>query len=82
MAAVLQMMVGTGLTFWLFQLSDNMAMRYSQRAEANANAHSEKLVQDFYNRMQVEQSREREQLHEWTERQISLRIDQAMRGRK
>ena len=51
-------------------------------AEANANAFSTQLVQDFYNRMQVEQSREREQLHEWTGRQISLRIDQAMRGKK
>lgn len=82
MTAVLQMMVCTGLTVWLFQHSDNMAMRYSQMAEANANAYSDKLVQDFYNRMQVEQSREREQTHEWVEKQISLRIDQAMRGRK
>lgn len=79
MAAVLQCVVSVGLSFWLFQHSDNMAMRYSQMAEANANAYSDKLVQDFYNRLQIERSQDREQLHEWTQRQISLRIDQAMR---
>ena len=89
LGALLQIAVGTGPTVYLFNHASDMALQYAQMAERNANAYTDiakhsvtKAVHDQYNRLQLEQSREREDMKNWVDRRIDLKVSQALRAIK
>lgn len=86
LGALLQIAVGTGLTVYLFNHTGDIALQYAQMAERNANAYTDmakqsmtKVIHDQYNRLQLEQSREREDMKNWVDRRIDLKVSQALR---
>ena len=74
LVAFIQVVVGAGLTVWLFNHNNDMALQYAQMAERNANTYTDGMVRDQYNRLQVERSQEREDLHKWVDHRISLQL--------
>jgi len=89
LGALLQIAVGTVLTVYLFNHASDMALQYAQMAERNANAYTDmakhsmtKVIHDQYNRLQLEQSREREDMKNWVDRRIDLKVSQALRAIK
>jgi hypothetical protein len=81
LGVLLQITVGTGLTVYLFNHTSDMALQYAQMAERNANTYTDEVVRDQYNRLQIERSQEREDMRQFLDRRIDLKIDQAMKGR-
>lgn len=69
--ALLAMLVG-----YLF---NHTALQYAQIAERNANQRTVELVQADYNQTQILLSQEREDIHEWVDKRIDLKIHQAMK---
>ncbi len=89
LGALLQIAVGTGLTVYLFNHASDMALQYAQMAERKANAYTDmakqsmtEVIHDQYNRLQLEQSREREDMKNWVDRRIDLKVSQALRAIK
>jgi hypothetical protein len=79
LGVLLQITVGTGLTVYLFNHTSDMALQYAQMAERNANTYTDEVVRDQYNRLQIERSQEREDMRQFLDRRIDLKIDQAMK---
>ncbi len=79
---VVQIAVATGLTFWLFNHDNDMALQYSQLAERNANAYTDEALRLRYNQLQLERSQERESLHAWIDKRIDLKLSQLPKERK
>lgn len=77
-AAIVQVVALGLLISYLFVHTDNMAKTYALLAERNANSYTTELVHDQYNRLQVEQSRERAQLHDWVDKRIDLKLSEAL----
>ncbi len=71
-----QIVIATGLTFWLFNHNNDMALQYAQMAERNANAYTDEALRLRYNQLQLERSQERESLHAWIDKRIDLKISQ------
>ena len=80
--ALLQIAVGTGLTVYLFNHTSDMALQYAQMAERSANTYADEVVRDQYNKLQLEQSQSREDMHAWVDRRIDLKVSQALKGIK
>ncbi|QXZ13019.1 hypothetical protein KVQ82_23520 [Pseudomonas sp. AO-1] len=78
LGALLQIAVGAGLTVYLFNHTSDMALQYAQMAERNANIYTDVTVRDQYNRLQREQSSEREDMKSWVDRRIYLKVSQAL----
>lgn len=78
LAAIAQVMILALLIGYLFVHTDNMAKTYALLAERNANSYTTELVRDQYNQLQVEQSRERAQLHNWVDKRIDLKLSEAL----
>lgn len=76
LGASLQIAVGCCLTAWLFNHNNDMALQYAQMAERNANAYADEVVHDQYNRLQIERSQEREDLHKYIDKRIDLKLSQ------
>lgn len=66
LAAIAQVMTLALLIGYLFVHTDNMA-------------NTTELVHDQYNRLQVERSQEREDMRQFVDRRIDLKISQAMK---
>jgi hypothetical protein len=79
---VVQIAVATGLTFWLFNHSNDMALQYAQMAERNANAYTDEQVMLHNNQLQLQFQAERSSLQEFVERRVNLRISQALKENK
>jgi hypothetical protein len=77
-AAIVQVVALGLLISYLFVHTDNAAQTYMVMAERNSNAYTNELVHDQYNVLQVEQSRERAQLHEWVDKRIDLKLSEAL----
>lgn len=77
LGAFFQVVIGAGLSIWLFNHNNDMALQYAAMSERNANAYTDEVVRDQYNRLQVERSQEREDLHTWVDRRIDLKLSQA-----
>lgn len=80
LGASLQIAVGCCLTAWLFNHNIDMALQNVQMAERNANAYTDEVVRDQYNRLQIERSQEREDLHQYIDKRIDLKLSQALKG--
>lgn len=78
LGAFIQVMVGAGLSVWLFNHNNDMALQYAQMAERNANTYTDEQVLQQYNRLQLEQSQSREDMHAWVDRRIDLKISQSI----
>ena len=52
------------------------------RANILSQSYTDTALRLQYNQLQVERSQERDQLHEWMDRRIDLKLNQAMRGIK
>ncbi|MBN3964314.1 hypothetical protein IMW75_03315 [Pseudomonas gregormendelii] len=74
--AFLQILVGSGLTFYLFDHTTDMALRYAQMAERNAESYTDAAIQLHYNRMQIQFSEERESMRAYVQKTIDLKISQ------
>ena len=79
LAAIAQVMILALLIGYLFVHTDNMARTYALSGERSAKSYTKELVHDQYNRLQLERSQEREDMRQFVERRISLRIDEAMK---
>ncbi|WP_064120824.1 hypothetical protein [Pseudomonas fluorescens] len=79
---VVQIAVATGLTVWLFNHNNDMALQYSQLAERNANAYTDEALRLRYNQLQLERSQERESLHTWIDKRIDLKLSQLPKEHK
>lgn len=75
--AVLALLIG-----YLFVHTDNMANTYALMAARNANAYTDDVVRDQYNRLQIERRDEREDIRAWVGRRIDLKVSQALKGIK
>lgn len=73
-AIVLALLLG-----YLFVYTDNMARIYALSGERSAKSYTKELVHDQYNRLQVERSQEREDMRQFVDRRIDLKISQAMK---
>jgi hypothetical protein len=82
LGALLQIEVGAGLTVYLFNHTSDMALQYAQMAERSANTYTDEVVRDQYNKLQLEQSQSREDMHAWVDRRIDLKVSQALKGIK
>lgn len=82
LGALAQIAVATGLTVWLFNHNNDMALQYAQMAERNANTYTEQVVRNQYNRLQLEQSQSREDMHTWVDRRIDLKLSQLPKEQK
>jgi len=77
LAAIAQVLILTFLVSYLFVHADNMAQVYAAIAERNSARYTDEVVRDQYNRLQLEQSQSREDLHAWIDRRIDLKINQS-----
>lgn len=82
LGTLLQIAVGASLTVYLFNHTSDTALQYAQMAERNANIYTDVIVRDQYNRLQREQSSEREDMKSWVDRRIDLKVSQALKGIK
>lgn len=80
--ALLQIAVGSFLTVYLFQHTNDAALRYSQLAEAQANSYTDEVTRAQYNQLQIERSQERDELHKWVDQRIDLKLQQAFKESK
>lgn len=76
LGAFFQVVIGAGLSIWLFNHNNDMALQYAQMAERNAAHYTDETVRDQYNAVQVQLSQEREDLHNWVDRRIDLKLSQ------
>ncbi|WP_204127087.1 hypothetical protein [Pseudomonas ogarae] len=83
LGTLLQIAVGAGLTAYLFDHANDVALQYAQMAERNASAYTDtytdEQVLQAYNRILRERSQEREDLHAWVDRRIELKLSQQER---
>ncbi|MEN5241434.1 MULTISPECIES: hypothetical protein [Pseudomonas] len=79
---LVQIVIATGLTLWLFNHNSDMALQYAQMAERNANAYTDEALRLRYNQLQLERSQERESLHTWIDKRIDLKLSQLPKGHK
>lgn len=77
-----QIVIATGLTFWLFDHSSDVATQYTKMAERNANAYTDEVLRLRYNQLQLERSQERESLHAWIDKRIDLKLSQLPKEHK
>jgi hypothetical protein len=77
-----QIVIATGLTFWLSDHNNDMALQYAQMAERNANAYTDEALRLRYNQLQLERSQERESLHTWIDKRIDLKLSQLPKEHK
>lgn len=77
-----QIVIATGLTFWLFNHNNDMALQYAQMAERNANAYTDEALRLRYNQLQQQLSNEREGMHDWVDKRINLRLSQLPKENK
>lgn len=86
LGTLLQITVGAGLTAYLFDHANDVALQYAQMTERNARAHTntytDEQVLQAYNRILRERSQEREDLHEWVDKRINLRLSQLPKEHK
>ncbi|MFJ2429533.1 hypothetical protein [Pseudomonas sp. NPDC087804] len=82
LGTLVQLAVATGLTFWLFNHNNDMALQYAQMAERNANAYTDEALRLRYNQLQLERSQERESLHTWIDKRIDLKLSQLPKEHK
>jgi len=76
LAAIAQVAILALLIGYLFVHADNMSQVYSAIAERNAAHYTDETVRDQYNAVQVQLSQEREDLHNWVDRRIDLKLSQ------
>lgn len=77
LAAIAQVAILALLIGYLFVHADNMSQVYAAIAERNAAQYTDQLVHDQYNRLQLEQSQSREDMHTWVDRRIELKLSKA-----
>lgn len=77
-----QIVIATGLTFWLFNHNNDMALQYAQMSERNANAYTDEALRLRYNQLQLERSQERASLHAWIDKRIDLKLSQLPKENK
>ena len=82
LGAFIQVVIGAGLSVWLFTHNNDMALQYSQMAERNANTYTDEVVRDQYNRLQLEQSRSREDMRLFVDKRVALKLSQAIKELK
>lgn len=82
LAAIAQVAILALLIGYLFVHADNMSQVYAAIAERNANTYTEQVVRNQYNRLQLEQSQSREDMHTWIDRRIELRLSQLPKEHK
>jgi hypothetical protein len=82
LGALVQVAIGTGLTCWLFNHNNDMALQYAQMAERNANTYTDEQMLHQNNRVQVQFQDERNSLHEFIDARVDLKINQALKGIK
>lgn len=76
LAAIAQVAILALLNGYLFVHADNMSQVHSAIAERNAAHYTDEVIRDQYNRLQVERSQEREDLHTWVDRRVDLKLSQ------
>lgn len=76
-ACVLQISATLGFTSYMINHTNDVARQYALLAERNANLHSDQTTLDMYNRIQIERSQERDDLHQYIDKRIDLKIFEA-----
>ncbi|OPK06122.1 hypothetical protein [Pseudomonas sp. VI4.1] len=80
--AMLQIAVGSFLTVYLFQHTNDAALRYSELSELSANSYTDEITRAQYNTIQQQFADERSSMKDYVEKRIDLKIDKAMRNRQ
>lgn len=70
-AAVLQILAGGVFTTYMLDRASIISQTYTDTALRNT-----------YNQLQLERSQEREQIHDWVDRRIDLKLSQAIKETK
>lgn len=82
LGAFLQITVVAGLTVYLFNHTNNMALQYAQLAERNANQRTVDLIRIEHNELQVQFSDERSSMRDYVNNRVDQKVSQALREGK
>lgn len=82
LAAIAQVAILSLLVGYLFIHSDTMSQMYAAMAERNSARYTDQVVHDQYNRLQIERSQEREDMRQFVDKRIDLKLSQAKERRQ
>jgi hypothetical protein len=75
-ACCLQIVVTLSMSVYLFDRANSRSEFLATLAQANAASYTDNVSLRYYNQTQQERSAEREDLHEWVDKRIDLRLAQ------
>lgn len=76
-ATLLQIGATSCLTFFMIDHSANAAREFSLQIEQRANEHTGAVVLDMYNRLERQRNTDRDEMHNYIDQAISLRLTRA-----